>query len=98
MEFQASQQLAQAAEVINQNPVTIQLRYLQTLTEIGVEKNTTVVFPLPMDLIGQLVGTPTNGRAVVPAPRRHPRPSPPTAPPATTEVGRMETGAITRLP
>ena len=54
-EFQASQQLAQAAEVINQNPVTIQLRYLQTLTEIGAEKNTTVVFPLPIELIGGML-------------------------------------------
>ncbi len=50
-EFQASQQLSEAAEIINQNPVTIQLRYLQTLTEIGAEKNTTVVFPLPIDLV-----------------------------------------------
>ncbi len=50
-EFQASQQLAEAAEIINQNPVTIQLRYLQTLTEIGAEQNTTVVFPLPIDMI-----------------------------------------------
>jgi regulator of protease activity HflC (stomatin/prohibitin superfamily) len=50
-EFQASQQLALAAEVINQNPVTIQLRYLQTLTEIGVEKNTTIVFPVPVDIL-----------------------------------------------
>jgi regulator of protease activity HflC (stomatin/prohibitin superfamily) len=49
-EFQASQTLAEAAEIINQNPVTIQLRYLQTLTEIGAEKNTTVVFPLPIDI------------------------------------------------
>src|SRR5215204_6038956 len=55
-EFQASQQLAAAAEVINQNPVTIQLRYLQTLTEIGAEKNTTVVFPLPIDLIDAFMG------------------------------------------
>jgi regulator of protease activity HflC (stomatin/prohibitin superfamily) len=47
-EFQASQQLAAAADVISANPVTIQLRYLQTLTEIGAEKNTTVVFPLPI--------------------------------------------------
>jgi regulator of protease activity HflC (stomatin/prohibitin superfamily) len=54
-EFQASQQLAEAAEVINRNPVTIQLRYLQTLTEIGAEKNTTVVFPLPIDLITAFV-------------------------------------------
>lgn len=55
-EFQASQQLAEAAEVINRNPVTIQLRYLQTLTEIGVEKNTTIVFPLPIELMGSIIG------------------------------------------
>ncbi len=67
-EFQASQQLAMAAEVINRNPVTIQLRYLQTLTEIGVEKNTTVVFPLPMDLIGQLMGVSANGRTPTSSP------------------------------
>jgi len=55
-EFQASQQLAEAAEIINQNPVTIQLRYLQTLTEIGAEQNTTVVFPLPIDMLSNLMG------------------------------------------
>lgn len=67
-EFQASQQLAMAAEVINRNPVTIQLRYLQTLTEIGAEKNTTVVFPLPIDLIGAFMGRPVNGRTPTAAP------------------------------
>ncbi len=51
-EFQASQQLAQAADVINRNPVTIQLRYLQTLTEIGAEQNTTVIVALPADASG----------------------------------------------
>jgi regulator of protease activity HflC (stomatin/prohibitin superfamily) len=50
-EFQAAQKLADAAKVLQTEPAAIQLRYLQTLTEIGVEKNTTVVFPLPMDLI-----------------------------------------------
>ena len=50
-EFQASSKLAQAAGVINKEPVALQLRYLQTLTEIGVEKNTTVVFPVPIDII-----------------------------------------------
>jgi regulator of protease activity HflC (stomatin/prohibitin superfamily) len=50
-EFQASQKLADAAHVLQTQPAAIQLRYLQTLTEIGVEKNTTVVFPLPMDII-----------------------------------------------
>lgn len=50
-EFQASQQLGRAAEIISQNPVTIQLRYLQTLAEIGAEQNTTVVFPIPLDML-----------------------------------------------
>jgi regulator of protease activity HflC (stomatin/prohibitin superfamily) len=50
-EFQASQKLADAAAVLQTQPAAIQLRYLQTLTEIGVEKNTTVVFPLPVDVI-----------------------------------------------
>ncbi len=50
-EFQASGRLADAAEKIAAEPVALQLRYLQTLTEIGVEKNTTVVFPLPIDLL-----------------------------------------------
>jgi regulator of protease activity HflC (stomatin/prohibitin superfamily) len=50
-EFQAAEKLAQAAAVISMEPVAIQLRYLQTLTEIGVEKNTTVIFPVPIDII-----------------------------------------------
>lgn len=56
-EFQASQQLAAAADVIATNPVTIQLRYLQTLTEIGTENSTTVIFPIPIDMLqGLLAG------------------------------------------
>ena len=54
-EFQAAAKLADAADVISQNPVTIQLRYLQTLLEIGGEQNSTVVFPLPIDLVGPLL-------------------------------------------
>ena len=50
-EFQASEKLAEAGAVIAREPVTLQLRYLQTLTEIATEKNSTVIFPLPMDLI-----------------------------------------------
>jgi len=50
-EFQASAKLAEAAGVISKEPIALQLRYLQTLTEIGVEKNTTVVFPVPIDII-----------------------------------------------
>ena len=53
-EFSAAQRLADAAKVLASEPVTIQLRYLQTLTEIGVEKNTTIVFPLPIDLMAGL--------------------------------------------
>ncbi len=54
-EFQAAAKLGEAADVISQNPVTIQLRYLQTLLEIGSEQNSTIVFPLPIDLIGPLL-------------------------------------------
>ncbi len=50
-EFQASQKLADAANIIAKEPVTLQLRYLSTLTEIAVDKNSTIVFPLPMDII-----------------------------------------------
>lgn len=53
-EYAASQRLADAAHILAAEPMTIQLRYLQTLTEIGVEKNTTIVFPLPVDLIAGL--------------------------------------------
>jgi regulator of protease activity HflC (stomatin/prohibitin superfamily) len=54
-EFQAAARLSEAADVISQNPTTIQLRYLQTLSEIGINQNSTVVFPLPIDLIGPLL-------------------------------------------
>lgn len=54
-EFAASQRLADAAKILATEPATIQLRYLQTLTEIGVEKNTTIVFPLPVDIMAGLV-------------------------------------------
>ena len=50
-EFSAAQRLTDAAKVLATEPITMQLRYLQTLTEIGVEKNTTIVFPLPIDLM-----------------------------------------------
>ncbi len=53
-EYTASTKLAMAAEVIQRQPAAIQLRYLQTLVEIGQEKNTTIVFPLPIDLLSSL--------------------------------------------
>lgn len=50
-EYQASERLAAAADVLAKKPVSVQLRYLQTLTEIGSEQNTTIVFPIPIDMI-----------------------------------------------
>jgi regulator of protease activity HflC (stomatin/prohibitin superfamily) len=62
-EAQAATKLAEAADVISRNPVTIQLRYLQTLLEIGGEQNSTVIFPLPIDLIGPLMQSLNGNRA-----------------------------------
>ncbi len=53
-EYMAAEKLSMAAEKIQQQPVAIQLRYLQTLVEIGAEKNSTVVFPVPVDLLTSL--------------------------------------------
>jgi regulator of protease activity HflC (stomatin/prohibitin superfamily) len=54
-EFQASEKLAEAAVIIAKEPVTLQLRYLQTLTEIASEKNSTLIFPIPIDLISMFM-------------------------------------------
>jgi regulator of protease activity HflC (stomatin/prohibitin superfamily) len=56
-EYVAAEKLAMAAELIQRQPVAIQLRYLQTLVEIGTEKNTTVIFPLPIDLLSVISKT-----------------------------------------
>ena len=53
-EYNAAQKLVDAARLLAEQPITLQLRYLQTLTEIGVEKNTTIVFPLPVELLSLL--------------------------------------------
>jgi len=53
-EFDAAQKLSDAAKLMSQNPVSIQLRYLQTLTEISVEKNSTIIFPVPINLLEKL--------------------------------------------
>ena len=55
-ELGASRQLGEAAEIIGRQPATLQLRYLQTLTEIAVEKNSTIIFPLPIDVISAITG------------------------------------------
>ncbi len=70
-EFSAAQRLVDAAHLLATEPVTIQLRYLQTLTEIGVEKNTTIVFPLPLDImtgLQKLMGAET--KAAQPEPEK----------------------------
>jgi regulator of protease activity HflC (stomatin/prohibitin superfamily) len=54
-EFQAAEKLSQAADIFSRNPATMQLRYLQTLLELGVNQNSTIVFPLPMDLVTPII-------------------------------------------
>ncbi|MDE3062126.1 MAG: slipin family protein [Acidobacteriota bacterium] len=60
-EFNAAQKLVDAAALLATQPITLQLRYLQTLTEIGVEKNTTIIFPLPVELLTLLNKAATSG-------------------------------------
>jgi len=54
-EFQAAEKLAQAANVISANPAALQLRFLQTLTEVATEKNSTTIFPVPIDLLSPFI-------------------------------------------
>src|SRR5487761_157678 len=87
-EFLASQTLADAAHVISTEPAALQLRYLQTLTEIAVERNSTIIFPLPIDLLGPLVTALHHGgseaTATPPAPLM-PAPAAEQAPPLPAE-------------
>ena len=63
-EFEASKRLAEAGNIMANEPVTLQLRYLQTLTEIASEQNSTIVFPIPVDLINQFLSARSgNGNA-----------------------------------
>lgn len=55
-EFQASEKLQEAAAIVGRHPVAVQLRYLQTLTEIAAERNSTIVFPVPVDILQGLLG------------------------------------------
>ena len=54
-EFQASQKLADAASVISQQPMALQLRFLQSLVEVASEKNSTTIFPVPIDLLAPFI-------------------------------------------
>ncbi len=90
-EFQAAQKLTDAADIISTNPASLQLRYLQTLLEIGSNQNTTVVFPLPMDVLEPFLGKGAADRAAGterppgrPPLRRHPSRPPLTSPTSTS--------------
>ena len=72
-EYQAAQKLTDAADIISTNPASLQLRYLQTLLEIGSNQNTTIVFPLPMDVLEPFL---KGGGDESPPPRTGPRPVP----------------------
>jgi hypothetical protein len=75
-EFQAAQKLTDAADIISTNPASLQLRYLQTLLEIGSNQNTTVVFPLPMDMIEPFLGRADHNRGGSKAKPDAPKPPP----------------------
>ncbi len=77
-EFQAAQKLTDAADIISTNPASLQLRYLQTLLEIGSNQNTTVVFPLPMDVLKPFL------EGITPKEERPKPPPPPDVPPVPT--------------
>jgi regulator of protease activity HflC (stomatin/prohibitin superfamily) len=68
-EFQAAEKLSQAANIISQNPATLQLRYLQTLLDIGVNQNSTIVFPLPLDMVKPFVERGAQSSVPPPSPR-----------------------------
>ena len=78
-ELDAAQKLTEAAEVIRREPSALQLRYLQTLSEIGVEQNTVIVFPMPMDVIAPFMNI--TGRRTTPEP-----PAPAIAPPSGSDA------------
>jgi regulator of protease activity HflC (stomatin/prohibitin superfamily) len=80
-EFQAAQKLTDAADIISTNPASLQLRYLQTLLEIGSNQNTTVVFPLPMDVLEPFLGRADHKAGGSKA--KPPRPAAPPEPPAS---------------
>ncbi len=85
-ELQASETLAQAARMLSSQPASLQLRYLQTLTEIAAENNTTTIFPLPMDLISAFIQRADNSVA---APTPTGAGLPPTAEPSKLGVGGL---------
>jgi regulator of protease activity HflC (stomatin/prohibitin superfamily) len=89
-EFQAADRLADAAEVIRPNPVTIQLRYLQALSEISANQGTTIVFPLPMDVLRPLIEAGTGNGAEASERKRTERPERPQRPAGSHELTEGE--------
>ena len=96
-EFQAAAKLLEAADLISRNPVTIQLRYLQTLREIGGNENSTIVFPFPLDLLQQLRNVVNSDDRAGTMPASSPDPQMPTIAPnspsalsPTTQRGSLE--------
>ena len=90
-EFQAADKLGQAADIISQNPATLQLRYLQTLIETGGNENQTIVFPIPIEFMKAFAGT-GGGTDSPPDPRERKSepgeiPEPPDVPPPTDASG-----------
>ena len=88
-EYQAAQKLSDAADIISQNPATLQLRYLQTLLEMGVNQNTTIVFPLPIELMNAFTKL-TGGDGGADRPKPRPPKPPPENPPAVTPIPPVE--------
>jgi regulator of protease activity HflC (stomatin/prohibitin superfamily) len=85
-EYQAAQKLTDAADIISTNPASLQLRYLQTLLEIGTNQNTTVVFPLPMDMLEPFIGRSDHAAGGSKAKAPNPQPPPPPAQPDVDDL------------
>ncbi|HWP42282.1 MAG TPA: slipin family protein [Blastocatellia bacterium] len=71
-EYQAAEKLVSAASMMSSQPIALQLRYLQTLTEIGMEQNTTVVFPIPIDILNALTGKISDEQGMITGQPREP--------------------------
>jgi regulator of protease activity HflC (stomatin/prohibitin superfamily) len=72
-EFQAAEKLCQAAALMQEHPMALQMRYLQTLTELGTENSSTIVFPMPIDLLSSLQGFLKKGDGSPALPQIHPK-------------------------
>lgn len=93
-ELQASEELRQAADTLSRSPASLQLRYLQTLLELGADQNSTVVFPLPIDIIGPFLGALSSaasaGTSAASSSTAAPSASSAQAPTSTSDPARIE--------